>query len=152
MDLGISGKNAVVLASTRGIGKACAKALLEEGVNVAICGRSSEVLENTLGLAVIGFAKTLSQRVAEYGVTINNIATGLTKTERIENLIVAKSEREKKSKEEVYQGMIKDVPMRRMATPDEIANAVLFLASEKASYITGVTLPVDGGYIKSTLA
>jgi len=110
------------------------------------------ILSNSIRLAVIGFAKTLSQQVAEHGVTVNNIATGLTKTERIENLITAKSEREKKSKEEVYQDMIKNVPMKRMATPDEIAHAVLFLASEKASYITGVTLPVDGGYIKSSLA
>ena len=110
------------------------------------------ILSNSVRLAVIGFAKTLSQQVAEHGVTVNNIATGLTKTERIENLITAKSERKKKSKEEVYQDMIKNVPMKRMATPDEIAHAVLFLASEKASYITGVTLPVDGGYIKSSLA
>jgi len=65
---------------------------------------------------------------------------------------MAKVEREKKDREEVYQDMIKDVPMKRMATPDEIAQAVLFLASERASYITGITLPVDGGYIKSSLA
>ena len=102
-------------------------------------------------MAIIGFAKTLSFDYAEKGVTINNIATGYTFTKRIDELAENKSKSSGKSKEEVIKDMENAIPAKRMATPEELGYAVSFLASDKASYITGVTLPVDGGIIKNSL-
>jgi len=105
------------------------------------------ILSNSVRMAVIGWAKTLSLEFAASGVTVNNIATGYTLTERINELATVKAEQSGKSVGEVIKGMASGIPMKRMAKPKEIASAVTFLAGETASYITGVTLPVDGGYI-----
>jgi len=100
------------------------------------------ILSNSIRMAVIGWAKTLSLEFAASGVTINNIATGYTLTERINELAALG-----RDTEEVIEEMASKIPMKRMAEPEEIASAAVFLASDAASYITGVTLPVDGGYI-----
>lgn len=105
------------------------------------------ILSNSIRMAVIGWAKTLSLEFAASGVTVNNIATGYTLTERINELATVKAEQSGRSVDEIINGMASKIPMKRMAKPTEIASAVTFLASEAASYITGVTLPVDGGYI-----
>ncbi|MCX8056883.1 MAG: SDR family oxidoreductase [Ignavibacteria bacterium] len=261
MELGLKGKNALVTASTKGIGKACAEALASEGCNVMICSRTvadliqvahdlsqsygtniqwfqcdlknlndieelvketyqafgsidivvnncggppsnnifniSEndwnnaykeillsviritklvidkmkennfgriinitsvtvkqpiqrlVLSNSLRNAVIGYAKTLSTEVAPFNITVNNVAPGYTLTKRVYDLAVEQARVTGKSHEEILKSYTQDIPMGRLGKPEEIGNLVAFLASEKASYITGQTIFIDGGYIKS---
>lgn len=261
MDLGLKGKNALVTASSKGIGKACAEALAAEGCNVMICSRNSEnliqvadelsknfgtdihwfkcdlrnkldieglvretfnafgsidivvnncggppsnsifnltendwnnayeeillsvirisnlvidemkkknfgriinitsvsvkqpiqrlVLSNSLRNAVVGYAKTLSTEVAPFGITVNNVAPGYTLTKRIYDLAVEQAKTSGKSHEEILKGFTADIPMGRLGKPEEIGSLVAFLASEKAGYITGQTIFIDGGYIKA---
>jgi len=261
MDLGLKGKNALVTASSKGIGKACAEALASEGCNVMICSRNSEnliqvadelirnygtdvhwfkcdlrnpddieelvketyrafgsidivvnncggppsnyifnftdddwnnayqeilmsvirisnlviesmkknnfgriinitsvtvkqpiqrlVLSNSLRNAVIGYAKTLSNEVAQFGITVNNVAPGYTLTKRVYDLAVDQAKLTGKSHEEILKSYTQDIPMGRLGKPEEIGNLVAFLASEKAGYITGQTIFIDGGYIKA---
>lgn len=107
------------------------------------------VLSNAVRAGLTGWAKTLANEVAPDGITVNNVAPGYTLTERQAELAEARSQQTGKSKEEIIAQWAAQVPMRRLARPEEIAAAVVFLASERASYITGATLQVDGGYIRS---
>lgn len=99
--------------------------------------------------AVASWAKTLAGELAPYGITVNNVLPGATRTPRIEQIVAARADKTGKSIDEVQQAMQAEVPMRRFAEPAEIAAAVAFLASPAASYITGVSLPVDGGRLRS---
>ena len=109
------------------------------------------ILSNSIRMAVIGWAKTLSRQFASRGVTINNIATGYTLTERILNVARRLAAQESRKVDDVIAGMVEVIPMKRMARPEEVAQLALFLASENASYITGTTIPIDGGFHASTL-
>lgn len=109
------------------------------------------LLSNTIRAGLTGWAKTLSTEVAADGVTVNNVAPGYTLTERQDELATALSRNTGKSKEELIEGWASQIPMRRLASAEEIAAAVAFLASERASYITGVTLQVDGGWVRGLL-
>jgi 3-oxoacyl-[acyl-carrier protein] reductase len=109
------------------------------------------ILSNSVRMAVIGWAKTLSRQFAPYGVTINNIATGFTLTDRVREIVRARAEKESRGEDEVMAGMVQDIPMGRMASPEEIAQLALFLAGRGASYMTGTTIPVDGGFHAATL-
>ena len=109
------------------------------------------LLSNTVRAGLTGWAKTVSTEVAADNVTVNNVAPGYTLTERQDELAEARSRALGKPKEEMIGMWAAQVPMRRLASPEEIAAAVAFLASERASYITGVTLQVDGGWVRSLL-
>lgn len=260
MDLGLKGKNALVCGSSQGLGRAIAEALVREGANVAINGRSPEKLarvrgemEDTLGREVLavpadltdpdavdaavdqarqalgdlhilvtntggppsgpfedhsadvwrqaiaqnlesvvnlvravlpgmkerrwgrivnvtsisvkqpvgglilsnavragvtGFAKTIANEAGPFGVTVNNVLPGFTRTERLVSLAQAASERTGGTSEEVYANWEKDIPMGRLGEPEELAALTAFLCSEQAAYITGQSIAVDGGWIK----
>ncbi len=107
------------------------------------------LFSNTVRAALTGWAKTVSNEVARDNVTINNVAPGYTLTERQDELAEARALALAKSKDEIIASWTTQGPMRRMGKPEEIAAAIAFLASERASYITGVTLQVDGGWVKS---
>src|SRR6266550_5184394 len=109
------------------------------------------LLSNTVRAGLTGWAKTVSTEVAADNITVNNVAPGYTLTERQEELATARAAATGKPKEEMIGLWATQVPMRRLASPEEIAAAVAFLASERASYITGVTLQVDGGWVRSLL-
>ncbi len=267
MDMGLKDKVALVLASSKGLGLACAKGLYEEGANVIICSRSAEnlekakediedinsinnkarvvpivadlmhenqiknlvektlkefgridilihnaggppsgpidaitkedwsnsidlnllsfikitdlvlptmkqqkhgkiiaitsvsvkqpldnlVLSNTTRLGVIGFAKTLANVYAKDNVLVNVVCPGPTLTDRMKELINKTVKDTGKTYEDVEKTWIDPIPLGRLGKPEELANLVVFLASDKASYITGTVIQVDGGFIKSAL-
>jgi len=107
------------------------------------------ILSNSLRAGVTGFAKSLSNEVARFNITVNNVAPGMTLTRRLYELAVIEAKERGKSHEEILAEMAKRIPMNRLARPEEIASVVVFLASKQAGYVTGVTIQVDGGYIKS---
>ena len=106
-------------------------------------------VSNTIRAAVGNWAKTLATEVASMGITVNNVLPGATATGRLEEIIVNKAKQTNQSIDIVRQNMTKEIPMQRFAQPEEIAYAVEFLASDRAAYITGINLPVDGGRTKS---
>ena len=265
MDLGLKSKVALILASSKGLGFACAKGLYEEGANVIICSRSKEnlakakeqieatesinkkarilpivadlmdedqisnlvdktlnefgridilvhnaggppsghvenmtkedwvnsidlnllsfikitdlvlptmkqqkygkiiaitsvsvkqplnnlVLSNTTRLGVVGFAKTLANVYAKDNILVNVVCPGPTLTDRMKELINKTAQDTGKSFEQAERTWIEPIPLGRLGKPEELANLVVFLASDKASYITGTVTQVDGGFVKS---
>lgn len=254
MDLGLAGKNALIGASSQGLGFACAMELAREGVNVLICGRSegplkeahaaidaagpgkvvsvvadlSEedgqqmvlqaahkglgtvdilitntggpppgpfeshepeawdaayrlllksavalingvlpdmkaqkwgriiaitsqavkqpvdglILSNSVRASVVGLCRTLANELGPHNITVNNLMPGFTRTERLKKLTGGSGD---------FSHFEKDIPLGRVGEPEEFAGAAAFLASERASYITGVSIPVDGGWIRGLL-
>jgi 3-oxoacyl-[acyl-carrier protein] reductase len=102
-------------------------------------------VSNTVRGAVASWAKTLAGEVGAYGITVNNVLPGATRTDRLESLISARARSAGASVESIEAGLLAEIPLGRFAHPDEIAAAVLFLASPAAGYVTGVSLAVDGG-------
>jgi 3-oxoacyl-[acyl-carrier protein] reductase len=107
------------------------------------------MLSNSLRAAVTGFAKTLANEVAEYGITVNNILPGYTATERVEELAQTIAETDGVEPAEVRARWEAQIPMKRLGEPKEFAALAAFLVSERASYITGSSIAVDGGWIQS---
>ena len=106
-------------------------------------------VSNTTRAAVSGWAKTLSNELAPHKITVNNVLPGPTRTGRLTEILEARRKKANQTMAEAEQDYLKDVPVGRFADPEELAYATVFLASEQASYITGHSLPVDGGRIKS---
>ncbi|QNJ96862.1 SDR family oxidoreductase [Constantimarinum furrinae] len=106
-------------------------------------------VSNTIRGAVANWSKTLANELGQYGITVNNVLPGFTATDRLEDIVLNASKKMNKTQAEATEFMKGLVPARRFAQPGEIANAVAFLASEAASYINGINLPVDGGRTKS---
>jgi 3-oxoacyl-[acyl-carrier protein] reductase len=103
------------------------------------------VLSNSIRSAVIAWSKTLSIEVAKHNVTINNILTGYFDTERIKGMIDHEAQKSNRSIEEIKKGREDKIPMKRLGKPEEYGHLVAFLASEYAAYITGTSIPLDGG-------
>ncbi len=102
-------------------------------------------VSNTIRGAMANWSKSMANEVAAWGVTVNNVLPGYTKTERLEILKSNSSQRLGLSESQLEQQWLDSIPAKRFASPEEIASAVLFLASFEASYINGINLPVDGG-------
>lgn len=109
------------------------------------------LLSNSLRSAVAGFAKTLATEYAPFGITVNNVCPGYTRTDRLDGLARTISARAGIKQEEVFANWERQIPAGRLGTPEEFAAAVTFLASEPAAYINGVSLAVDGGLVRSLL-
>ncbi|MBN2012995.1 SDR family oxidoreductase [candidate division KSB1 bacterium] len=103
------------------------------------------VFSNAMRLAVVGWAKTLSNQFGKDGITVNNIATGRIRTERLSKLAETSAKAQGMTSDDIFNGWISQIPVGRLGTPEEIAWMVLYLASEKAGFITGTTISVDGG-------
>lgn len=106
-------------------------------------------LSNTIRASVIAWAKTLATDVARDNITVNNILTGYFDTERIKDLIRVQAEQKKMGQDELKMQMQANVPMKRFGRPEEYGYLAAFLASDLASYITGCSIPIDGGLLKS---
>jgi 3-oxoacyl-[acyl-carrier protein] reductase len=100
---------------------------------------------NTIRGAVASWAKTLSNEIGEYNITVNNILPGFTETARLHSLVQNMAANSGRSPEEVELGLKESIPMKRFGQPEELANLAVFLASHAASYITGTSIAVDGG-------
>ena len=109
------------------------------------------ILSNSIRAAVTGFARTLANEVATYGITVNNVLPGYTRTERVEQLADQIAAAKGINANEAIGAWESQIPMARIGEPREFAAIFAFLASERASYITGTSIPVDGGWIKSLL-
>jgi 3-oxoacyl-[acyl-carrier protein] reductase len=109
------------------------------------------MLSNALRPAVTGFSKTLASELARDGILVNCVAPGYTRTDRVIELAEATAAREGVPVEAVEKRTVQNIPLGRMAEPSELADMVVFLASDRARYITGTTIPVDGGYLRGLL-
>jgi len=109
------------------------------------------ILSNTVRTGVIGLAKSLSREFGSYGVLVNNVCPGYTLTERIKQLASSLAQKEGVSEQEIIGRWEADIPCKRLGRPEELADLVCFLASERAGYITGVTIQVDGGHVRGTM-
>jgi len=106
-------------------------------------------VSNTIRGAVANWAKTMANELGSFGITVNNVLPGATATDRLASIIENKAKKTQKSIAAISDAMRNGIPAKRFAQPEEIANAIVFLASEAASYINGINVPVDGGRTKS---
>lgn len=102
-------------------------------------------VSNTIRGAVANWSKTLANELGAFGITVNNVLPGATDTSRLSGIISNKAESTGQSYDAIKQGMANQVPLKRVAQPEEVANAIAFLASPAGAYISGINLPVDGG-------
>jgi 3-oxoacyl-[acyl-carrier protein] reductase len=109
------------------------------------------MLSNSIRAAVTGFARSLANEVAPFNVTVNNLMPGYTRTDRMEQLGRAAADRSGIPIEQTFAKWEKEIPMGRLGEPREFAALAAFLASERASYITGSSIAVDGGWIRSII-
>ena len=109
----------------------------------------NSVLSTSIRMGVIGMAKLLADEVGPDQITVNNVCPGLILTDRIRSMSIKKDLDSGLSEEEALKERAKNIPLRRIGKPEELAALIAFLASEKASYITGTTIQVDGGAVRS---
>lgn len=106
------------------------------------------VLSNALRAGIFGLSKTLSNELAKDGILVNAVCPGWTLTKRVDELAKTQAKTTDKTYEDIIKGWENQIPLKRLAQPKEIADLIVFLASERASYITGAVIQVDGGVIK----
>ena len=102
-------------------------------------------LSNSLRMGVLGWAKALSDELAPHGVTVNTVCPGYTKTERVEAILETQSNSSGLKKEDIEKSIAENIPMKRVGEAEDLAGLITFLASEKADYMTGLAIQVDGG-------
>ena len=103
------------------------------------------LISNAIRPGLVGFAKSLADEVATQGITVNNVCPGWTSTERVGEILEARAQKSGQATDEIEAEIVGDVPMKRMGRPEELAALIAFLSSDRASYITGTTIQVDGG-------
>lgn len=106
-------------------------------------------VSNTIRGAVANWSKTLANELGKFNITVNNVLPGATNTGRLQSIAETKAAKSDASVDAIFEGMAQESPMQRIAEPKEIAEAIAFLASDRASYINGINVPVDGGRTKS---
>jgi 3-oxoacyl-[acyl-carrier protein] reductase len=106
------------------------------------------VLSNAVRAAVVGLVKSLANEFGKDGILVNNVGPGYTATDRLKELAKARSAASGKSEKEIFEGWAIDAPLQRVGEPRELADTIVWLASERASYVTGQTILVDGGVYK----
>jgi 3-oxoacyl-[acyl-carrier protein] reductase len=109
------------------------------------------LLSNSIRAAVTGLARTLANEYAADGITVNNVCPGYTRTTRLDGLASSISGRTGAKPEEVFAHWEREIPAGRLGMPQEFAAVVAFLASERASYVNGTSIAVDGGLVRSLL-
>ncbi|HJU65695.1 MAG TPA: SDR family oxidoreductase, partial [Gemmatimonadaceae bacterium] len=109
------------------------------------------ILSNSVRAAVTGFARTLANEVGQFGITVNSVMPGYTRTRRVEELAEKNAALHGTTPEAELAVWERETPMGRIGEPRELAAMVAFLASERASFTTGASIPVDGGWIRSLL-
>jgi 3-oxoacyl-[acyl-carrier protein] reductase len=109
------------------------------------------ILSNAVRTGLVAMAKTLAGQVAAYGITVNNVCPSYFLTDRIHSLAASIASQNASTAAEVIAGWEASIPLHRLGKPEELAAAIAFLASEKAAYITGATIQVDGGYSQGLL-
>lgn len=109
------------------------------------------LLSNVLRPSVVGLTKSLSRELAKDNILVNAVCPGYTLTDRVKELIKEKAKKTKKGQDKIAEELTGQIPLGRMGNPEELANLVVFLASERASYITGSVIQVDGGYVKGLM-
>jgi 3-oxoacyl-[acyl-carrier protein] reductase len=102
-------------------------------------------VSNTIRGAVASWSKTLATELGQYGITVNNVLPGYTRTARYDSLVKGRALASEKKQEEIEAGFLSEIPLKRIGIPEEFGAAVAFLCTPAASYITGINLPVDGG-------
>lgn len=102
-------------------------------------------VSNTIRGAVASWSKTLASELGPHGITVNNVLPGYTRTQRLEQILAERAKATGHSEEEIAEGMLATVPLRRFAEASEIASVIAFLASPAAAYVNGINVPVDGG-------
>ena len=116
--------------------------IISTSVKIPIAGLG---VSNTIRGAVASWAKTMSNELGQFGITVNNVLPGFTDTNRLKSLITKKAENQGVSEEQIAKGMKAQIPAGRFAQAEEVANAAAFLCSPAAAYINGINMPVDGG-------
>ncbi len=106
------------------------------------------VLSNAVRAAVVGLVKSLANEFGKDGILVNNVGPGFTATDRLKELAKVRSSASGKSEQQIFEGWATDAPLQRLGEPREVAETIVWLASERASYITGQTVLVDGGLYK----
>jgi 3-oxoacyl-[acyl-carrier protein] reductase len=147
------------LLSTVRLARAAVPGMRERRWGRVVCITSIAAKEPLPGLLVStmaragvhGFAKVLADEVARDGVTVTVVVPGYMRTGRVTSLLEERSRREDRPTDAILSDLIANVPVGRIGEPDELAAAIAFLASERASYITGTVLAVDGGYLRAVV-
>jgi 3-oxoacyl-[acyl-carrier protein] reductase len=106
------------------------------------------VLSNAVRAGVMGLVRSLANEFGKDGILVNNVGPGFTATDRLKELAAVRSSNSGKTQQDIFDGWAADAPLRRLGEPREVADAIVWLASERASYITGQTFLVDGGLYK----